>query len=57
MKNAIPAKVGTQPWIIVLAPRTKLQLGKKVRFKEAIDGAKWLEGIVDNLEPLRIFLV
>jgi hypothetical protein len=54
LKNAVPAKVGTQPWTIILDRRDKLQVGKQVRFRAAMHGSKWQVGIVENLDPLRL---
>lgn len=55
--KTIPAKVGTQPWLIVLYPRVKVEVGRRITFREAIVGAKWLEGVVDKVEPLTITLI
>ena len=52
----IPAKVGTQPWLINIGNRKKLKVGEKLWFREAMPGAKWIEGTIDNVDPLRISL-
>ena len=52
----IPAKVGTQPWLIVLLPRTKLVVGKEVTFRDYTPGSKWIKGMVTNIDPLQISL-
>lgn len=51
----IPAKVGTQPWVIVTRQK-KHVVGKKIRFRDWRHGSKWQVGIVDNVDPLRITL-
>jgi hypothetical protein len=53
----IPAKVGTQPWLIVLKPGTTLLVGNRIQFRDAEPGSKWIEGLVDNRDPLRITLI
>ena len=54
-KEAVPAKVGTQPWLIIIDKRSTLKIGKKIRFKDATHYTGWHYGIVDRLEPI-IFL-
>jgi len=48
----IPAKVGTQSWLIIVDGRSTLKIGKKIRFKEPAHGSRWQHGIVDKLEPI-----
>jgi len=50
--KVIPAKVGTQPWLIIVDGRSTIQIGKKIRFKETPHGSRWQHGIVDKLEPI-----
>jgi hypothetical protein len=40
------AKVGTQPWLIVLRGNAKPAVGRQLAFREHRDDAKWLTGYV-----------
>jgi hypothetical protein len=53
MNDWIPAKVGTIPMLIKLDTACDLRIGGRVVWSEQ-DGGRWHEGIVTNVEPLRI---
>jgi len=52
--ESVPAKVGTQPTLIRLDGRCKIEKGKRIRWKERLGERQWHTGIVENVDPLRI---
>lgn len=49
MPKKIPAKVGTQPWVIVMKGATKLAEGKRVTFRKSDSPHAWRTGIVTKV--------
>ena len=47
------AKIGTVPMMVKFDGRCKIEVGKRVRWREMKRG-KWMTGIVTNIDPLRI---
>lgn len=52
IERRIPAKVGTQPMLILLDRRMKLAIGKRIRFKINEVSSEYFVGIVDKLDPI-----
>ena len=54
MRNCEPAKVGTQPWLIIRDRRTKLRVGATIKFRKPEPWSQWHTGIVTDIDPLFI---
>lgn len=55
MSRIRPAKVGTQPWLIIFRYNYKIEIGKRIQFREEKD-RKWLTGIIDGFNENVIFI-
>lgn len=52
-----PAKIGTIPKNIILDKcNFDPKIGQKIKFREDIDGSKWINGFVDDINEQCIFI-
>jgi hypothetical protein len=49
-----PCKVGTIPSLVVFDKRGHFEIGRKIRLRFAGHGEKWFDGILRNIEPIRV---
>lgn len=49
IKKERPAKVGTQPWLIVIDGRCKVLVGRRVIFRKSGHGEKWMHGVITQI--------
>lgn len=46
-----PAKVGTQPWLIIIKGDRNPKVGESIEFRRADSGEKWTTGRVTSANP------
>ena len=46
-----PCKMGTTPMLVIVDGRYKVAVGKRIRWREAQDGAKWRYAMVKKVSP------
>ncbi len=52
----IPCKVGTQSWVVYRDRRQPIEVGRRIRIRDATHGSKWIAVIVDQVEPFKVRL-
>ena len=46
-----PCKMGTIPMLVIVDGRTKVAVGKRIRWREAESNSKWGYALVDRVNP------
>ena len=47
----VSCKIGTIPALVFVWRNVKPEVGKTIKFRDAIAGSKWEEGLVDRVNP------
>ena len=48
-------KLGTQPRVLIVDGRSRVEIGRVIRVREDMHGSKWFEALVDDINP-NVFL-